>query len=143
MQKETSDLCDYIFDSEESILYIQMKDGAEMNLDNTKVHYELIKKITDNKPYVAMVDATFYFAIDRQTLEYTALKETIDKRVATAHYNCNDGNLLTAHFFNNYHKPGIPFKVFKLKEEAMEWIKSQMKDFLDKEEKIMRSMEEE
>jgi hypothetical protein len=116
------------FDENESLLHIRVLKDAEMNLKNTIAHYKLIGEITEGKNYLALVDATEYFSINSETLKYTSLPETIEKRIATAHYNPSFGNKLTMDFFRKKHKPDLPVNSFDTKEEAIEWLKVQWKN---------------
>ena len=114
------------YDAKESLLHIKVIEGAEMNIENTIEHYQAIEKITGGKKYLALVDASEYFTIDSDTLKFTALSTTIEKRIATAHYNAAFGNKLTMDFFRKVHKPRLPVDSFDTKEEAIVWLKSRL-----------------
>jgi hypothetical protein len=110
------------FNEAESILHIEMMPDAEINLEQVKAHYKLIKKITKGKPYVALIDASNYYRMEPEALKYSAEQNTLGNRVAAAHYNCTVANTLTVSFFKKQLKPSIPIGIFKSKEEALTWI---------------------
>lgn len=126
MKTIQTEIAELIFDEKESILYMQTIEGANMNIENTKKHYEAIKKITGNNPYGALNDATIHLTIDAESLLYTSLPETIGKRIATAHYHAPLSVKMTLDFFKkNYNLP-IPFESFKTKEAAVKWLKNEL-----------------
>jgi len=120
------------YDVDDSLLHIRMMKGAEMNIENTIEHYRTIERITGGKKYLALVDASEYFTIDSETLKYTSLPQTIEKRIATAHYQSALGNKLTMDFFRKFHKPPLPVNLFETKEEAIEWLKRQWNETMNK-----------
>jgi hypothetical protein len=128
MEKALTKIAELIFDIQESILYIKVIEGAEMNFENTRQHYDIIRSLTGNKAYGALIDATEYYSIDAETLRYTSLPETIDNRIASAHCNPHNANSLTANFFKTNHQPPIPFQIFKVKEEALHWLRIQIRN---------------
>lgn len=124
MTSITTDIAIMSFDEAESVLHIEMVYGAEMTLENTIEHYRIIKKLTKDREYIALINASEYFLIDKEALKYGALRENIGKRIASAHYNSNDANRLTLNFFKTQYKPNIPVGIFKSKADAMVWINS-------------------
>jgi hypothetical protein len=109
------------FDSEHSILHIQILENADMCLENAKNHYELIEELTQNTRYVAFVDSSIYFTTTPETMEYTSKKSTFKNRIGTVYYNSVMQNKLTTDFFVKVYKPDMLIKTFKTKEEAFEW----------------------
>jgi len=124
-----TEIAELVFDEKESILYIQTMEGATMTMESTKKYYEKIKKITDNKPYGAMIDATVHFSIDAESLHYTSLPETIGNRIASAHYRAPLSNRMTADFFKKNYDLKIPFESFKTKADALSWLKNELNQF--------------
>ncbi|MCW3075935.1 MAG: hypothetical protein JWO32_544 [Bacteroidetes bacterium] len=124
MKSVTTEIAIMNFDEAEAILHIEMVSGAEMTLENTIEHYRIIKRLTANKEYAALINAANYFAIDKEALKYGSLQNAIGKRTASAHYNISDANRLTVNFFKTQYKPQIPVGSFKSKAEALLWLKA-------------------
>lgn len=118
-----TDIAELRYKTDDIILNIKILEGAEMNLANTKRHYQLINELTRNKKHLALVDAINFFTITPEGLHYSSRPETVANRIATAHYNCSAVNKLTTNFFVNYYRPPIPIKIFDTKEEAIAWLK--------------------
>ncbi|MBI3510119.1 MAG: hypothetical protein HY064_05610 [Bacteroidetes bacterium] len=127
MNSTLTSVSELYFDEANSILHIRMLPGADMSMENTKKHYDVIHKLTGGKKYLALVDSHEYFTMDSDALQFTSQRETIANRIATAHYNSSFGNKLTIDFFRNVLKPHIPVQVFRSKQEAEEWLLSQLK----------------
>jgi hypothetical protein len=136
MKKIRTEIAELSFDERASTINIKMLEGAEMNLENTRKHYELIKKLTSDKPYLALVDATYFFTIDKPALKYTSLPGTINKRIATAYYNPILANSFTTEFFRKFYKPPLPTRSFKTKEEAKLWLKKEEKQITESEKAV-------
>jgi hypothetical protein len=124
MKEAFNDIAEFRFDEKDSILYIKMKEGAEMNLENTREHYALISRITGGKRYAAFVDCTNQYSIAPAVLKFSALPATIGNRVATVHFNPALANRMATNFFKSIHRPHIPIRVFTDREAAIAWLKS-------------------
>jgi hypothetical protein len=109
---------------EDSILSIKILEGAEMTFENTRAHYHIINKLTNNKRYLALVDAANFFTITPEALRHASLQEVVSNRIATAHYNSSTMNKLTTNFFATYYRPPIPIRIFDTKKEAVVWLRS-------------------
>lgn len=126
MKKAFTKIAELIFDEQESILHIRPLEGVDIDVKNTKEHYEHIKELTNNKPYGALIDASVHFSVDSEAMEFSSLPETIGNRIASAHYQAPLSNKLTAKVFKNRYKPKIHFQSFKTKEEAVLWLKEKL-----------------
>lgn len=111
------------FNEEERILHVKIKEYAEMNLENAKVHYQMINELVNHRPYLALVEASNYYSIDKEAWKYASLNEVVANRKAVAHYNPCLANRLTTSFFTKAYSSCMPVKVFKVKEEAEKWLK--------------------
>ena len=131
VKKAQTDIAELHYDPEESILYISIFEGAEMNLEVTKFHYKIIAELTENKPHAVLLDASVYFSVDKESMEFTSQAETMSKRIATAHFDPNIANDITVNFFKARFKPPGPVKIFKTKPEALLWLKEQISTYFE------------
>jgi len=122
-------IAEICFDESESILHIKVLEGAEMNLLNTQRHYQEINNLVGKKKYLALVDASNYFTMEKAAWEYASLKEIISNRIAVAHYNSSVANKLATKVFKAAYKTSMPVEVFQSKETALEWLISFRKSF--------------
>jgi hypothetical protein len=118
-----TDIAELRFKRSELILDLKILEGAEMNLENTKRHFKIINELTENKKYMAAVDATNFFTVTPEGLHYSSQRAAISNRVASAHYNSSSVNKLTTNFFATYYRPPIPLKIFDTRKEAIAWLK--------------------
>lgn len=128
-KKAISPVADLFYDRYNGILFIKVFEDVEMTSEGIIKHYEIIKELTQNRPYAALIDAEYYFTIDNDTLKLSASPEVFGNRIATAHYSYNLANRLTTHFFKNNIKPPIPIEYFKTKRDALSWIKKRIAEF--------------
>lgn len=128
-KKATSPLADLLFDSKTSILFIKVYEDVEMTEGEILKHYDVIKELTQNKHYVALIDAEHFFPISNEALRLSAQPEVLGNRIATAYYSYSVANRLTTHFFKNNIKPAIPVEYFKTKAQALEWVITKISEF--------------
>lgn len=102
-----------------------MLEDAHMNLENTKVHYNVISDLTKGKKHLVLIDSTNYYTIDQESLKYAAKPGTAEGRVAAAHFTLNMANRLISNFFKLFYKSQIPIQTFNTKEEALRWLREQ------------------
>lgn len=124
MKTVTTPIAIITFDEPESILHIEVRKDAEMNLENTQMHYEQINELVANKKYTALVDSTNYFSVDKEAWQYASLLKIVSNRLAVAHYNSCDANILTTSFFKKAYHTAMPVEIFNTKKEALDWLKN-------------------
>jgi hypothetical protein len=112
------------FNEEENILHIILREDADMNVENTREHYEKINALVGDKMYLALVDATNYYRVEKESWEYASSTEVISNRIAIAHYNSSAANTITTSFFKKMYNVSMPLQIFDTKEEALEWLRS-------------------
>lgn len=112
------------FNKEESILFIKLIEGAEMSLENAKAHYEKINALVGGAQYLALVDASNYYTIERNAWAYASQKEVYSNRRAVAHFNSSTANKLTTSFFKTAYDAAMPMQIFDTRKEALKWLKS-------------------
>jgi hypothetical protein len=120
-----TDIAELFFDASDSVLHIKLIEGAKINLKNCSEHFKLIRKITKNKKYVSLIDATDFFTIEKEALRLCAGKTKVNV-IAASYYTANLANKLTANFFIAFYKPAIPVSLFKSKSEALAWLQQKM-----------------
>jgi hypothetical protein len=127
MKLAYTDIAELRHSEKESILRIKVLEGAEMTLENTRKHYQIISKLTDNKKYLALVDASNFFTVTPEALRHSSLPEVVSNRLASAHFNSSTMNKLTTNFFATYYRPPIPIRIFDTENEALAWLLSMYK----------------
>lgn len=127
METALTEIAEVHYYRTEAIVDIKILEGVEMTLENIRQHYHVIKNMTSNEPYAALIDASNNYSIGPETLHYTSLAETIGGRVATAHYNVSHSNTFTLNAFRYNYRPPVQIKLFGNKEEALEWLKQKVK----------------
>jgi hypothetical protein len=117
-------LANISYNETEHILHIKIQEDAEMNLENTKIHYKKINDLVGDHSYLALVEASNYCSVEKEAWQYSSLRKIVLNRKATAHYNSCFANKLTTSFFKTTFKTTTPVQIFNTKEDALEWLKS-------------------
>lgn len=117
-------IAEIAFNENENILNIKVHENAVMDLVNTQIHYEKINELVANKQYLALVDSSNYYSIEKDAWEYASLLKIVSNRKAVAHYNSCVANIITTSFFKAAYNTTMPVQIFDTKEEAIEWLKS-------------------
>ncbi|MCW3075960.1 MAG: hypothetical protein JWO32_569 [Bacteroidetes bacterium] len=112
------------FEENESILHIKIRENAEMNLENAKAHYSTINELVKNKKYLALVESSEYFTMEKEAWQFASGKNIISNRVAVAHYNSSLANRLNVSYYKSKLSTAMPLQIFKTKQEALHWLKS-------------------
>jgi len=111
------------FDEKERILHVNVLENAEMSLENAQEHYNQIKNLVGDLKYLALVNSSRYYTIQKEAWEYASTKEIVANRVAVAHYESLVSNKLTANFFKATYQTAMPFRIFESREEALSWLR--------------------
>lgn len=130
METLITDIAEIFFDEETSILHVKILEDVHMDIEKTMNHCRIVQRITKGEKYMALVDATNYFTTDEDALKYLALPETTVGRVAMAFHSLNLANRLTIHFFRLLYKPNFTIHLFRMHDDAMEWLKSEQHNSL-------------
>lgn len=117
-------IADINFNETERILHIKINEHAEMNLENTKIHYKKINDLVGNKKYLALVEASNYYTVEKKAWKYASLKKVVSNRKAVAHYNSCFANRLTTSFCKTAYNTSMPLQIFNTRKDAMKWLKS-------------------
>lgn len=124
MKKDNTPVAELSYDEAERILHIKLHDGARMDMENTRVHYDKINKLVAGKDYLALVDATNHYTVEKDAWYYASQKEIIANRKAIAHYNSSAANKLTTSVFKSLYNTSMPLQIFETKEQALKWLKT-------------------
>lgn len=123
--KSTKDkISEFTYDEKESLLHVKIFKNANISLDNVVEHYEEVRKLTNDKKYVALVDTSNYFKVEPEAFMHSSLETSNVNRIATAFYNPSIANRVTINFFKRFFKPAIPVEMFDSMEEALAWLEN-------------------
>ena len=109
---------------EDGILRIRMIEGASVEVDDIKLQYETIKRLTDKKRLAFLLDARANFTTSKAAHEYL-VQQSAD-RIATAVITSNSISKAIVNTYITVFKPASPYKMFTNEEAAIKWLKEQM-----------------
>lgn len=109
-----------------NIIYLRMKDGAEVNLENTIEQFKAQAELTKNDYYGVLVDGRNYVIMDKESRKYMAT-HMAPKRVATALLTQhNIAMRLLANIYMKIDKPTVETRLFGEEAEAVKWLNARL-----------------
>lgn len=110
---------------DDGILRIRINEGAELTLAQAKLQLETIKRLCGNSKVPILVDARANYTITKEAQEFSSQQEAI--RIATAVLSANQFTKVSLNFYLSIFKPATPYRLFSNEEEAIAWLKDQVR----------------
>jgi hypothetical protein len=112
-----------VLEIKEDIIYIIIKENADIDSQAIIEAVEARKKLQENKPFLAFVDNREMWQLTKEANDYSVSKEVGELSIAMA--VLSDSSLprrLIANFFIRINKSHCPTKLFNSEEKAIEWL---------------------
>ncbi len=110
----------------EGILVATINDDIELTLQDILDHREIAARLTRNEPHCVLAIAGERTQATQEAREYAANNVPIG-RIAEAVVIKSLTVRILGNFYLQFHKPGVPTKMFDDRYEAMTWLKLQLK----------------
>jgi hypothetical protein len=111
-----------IWMDDEKIMHFKIKEGAAIDLQEVKIHFNVYRKLVNPKHKVLhLFESGEFFKFDIDAMQYVA-KHAHHFFIASAIVHNSLAIRLLFHFVNNFIKQPLPFKMFNTREEALEWL---------------------
>jgi hypothetical protein len=108
------------------ILVVTINDDVELTLQDIIEHREIAVRLTKSEPHCVLAIAGERTQATSEARQYAA--ENIPKgRIAEAVVLKSLTVRILGNFYLQFHKPGVPTKMFDDRYEAMTWLKAQLK----------------
>jgi len=105
------------------ILYMGVKDDADLDLDAIMEAVEARKKIQNGTKMLALVDNRKTWQISKEANEYSLQKEVGDLSIAMAILSGSSlPTRLIGNFFIKFNKLHCPTKMFSSEDKALAWL---------------------
>lgn len=124
MQAVTTRTVQMYLDEKNEILFITVLPDAEFTLENTRHDREVSLRLTVSKKVKVLIDGNCNFSSTTEGLAYAASPDANSNRKAVAFVSDSLASSMIANFFKNFNKPGLPYSIFKTREEALSWLKT-------------------
>lgn len=109
------------------ILVVTINDDIELSLQDIIEHREIAARLTQSKPHSVLAIAGERTQASSEAREYAASNIPVG-RVAEAVVIRSLTVRILGNFYLQFHKPGVPTKMFDDRYEAMRWLELQMKN---------------
>ncbi|MEI6489064.1 MAG: hypothetical protein WCP52_08885 [Bacteroidota bacterium] len=118
--------CTYEFIN--SILFVTLKEDAELTVDIIKKEIEIIEKIVGEAEYAVFIDITKNLAIPPEVRKQVANYKPSNIKGAALLSDMNLATQLLVNFYIKFDKPKVPNKIFKDRDEAIAWLRLKLYD---------------
>lgn len=122
---KTSTKCATFSIIEAGILRIELLENSEIDLDESKLMQQASLKITENKKFVALVDARARLVVTKESREWGSTPEAQINMLAQAILVNSIANKLVGNFIIQFHKPAAKTRLFSDEASALKWLKEQ------------------
>ena len=116
----------------DSIIRITPKLDVDLEVEDVKEMREMLVRLSKGNKYCVLLDATERFNVSADARALIAGKEFSFDRIATAFIITSLANMLVGNFFIKVNKPYTPTKIFSSEENALSWLKSEVKKVNDR-----------
>lgn len=107
----------------DGIIYIKIDDDVEVDLEDSKEHYEIVKKIFNRVPGYVITESGTNSTVTKEVREFVQSIPVVSKAEAVVVNSL--AQRLVINFMIKFHKPGKKIKVFNNVKAAVEWLKKQ------------------
>lgn len=115
-----------IVEYEQNIIYLRMKEGAEVNLENTLEQYAAQQQLTKDDYYGVLVDGRNFVIMDKESRKYMSTYFN-PKRLATALLTQhNIAMQLLANVYMRIDRTAIETRMFDNEQKAVKWLREKL-----------------
>ena len=113
--------------SGDGILIVTIKDDLELTVDDIIDHRAIAKRMVGVQPHCVLAIAGERTQATEEARVYAA-GNTPEGRVAEAVIIRSRSVRLLGNFFLKFNKPGVPTKLFEDYEDAMQWLRTKLRN---------------
>ncbi|HXD92974.1 MAG TPA: hypothetical protein VNX01_07145 [Bacteroidia bacterium] len=107
---------------ENGILHFKMTKGIHLDYEDAIDNAIVIKKLTDNRPTLKLVDARSDWTIDKKAQKFIRSNEVKERTIARAVLKSSVLSTILSNFFSKLNKPKVPTQIFTDYSEAYKWL---------------------
>lgn len=105
------------------IVYIKIDDHAEVQLEDSKIQYEVLKSYFDGTRFRVLVDPGSYTSVTKEAREFSSLPETNAITAATAVIVKSLAQRIIMNFVINFFRgQSTKIRMFDSKKKAVKWL---------------------
>lgn len=112
----------------EGFLHLKLKEGAEIDLEEVEIHFDIYRKLGCQKhKALHLFEGGTFFTFDSKAMKYVT-RHGHDYFIASAVVNNSIAIRLLFNFFNKFFNnstdKAFQFKMFNTRGQALEWLRS-------------------
>ena len=113
--------------SDDRILYITLMEDAEIEIADSKEMQKVSLELTGGEKFVAFIDGRAKINVSKEAREWGSTAEAQQNMIAQAIWINSIANKLVGNFIIQFHKPVAKTRLFSDPDEALVWLKEQLK----------------
>lgn len=113
--------------SNEAYMEYCIKEGVSIDVPDILEGKRLVTEAFPGVKFYVMAEGINFFTLTPEARKLCATAEYSDNTIAIAFYTTNVSILLLGEMYNKINKPVVPTKIFNNRDNALEWLKEQMK----------------
>ena len=107
----------------DGIIYIKINDDVEVDVEDSKEHYEIVKRVFKGVPGYVITESGVNSTVTKEVREFVHSLPVISKAEVIIVNSL--AQRIMSNFIIKFHAPGRKIKVFTSLDAAVEWIKKQ------------------
>ncbi|MBK9285685.1 MAG: STAS/SEC14 domain-containing protein [Sphingobacteriaceae bacterium] len=127
MKRETSNS---ILEYADHILYVRIKEGAELTIESMKEQYEAQYELVKNDKYSVLIDGKNNVIVPIEARAFMAEHNPPNRKATAIVSNKNLATLILANFYIKVNKPKVSTKLFQDELKAKHWLKQKLQKAL-------------
>ena len=120
--KETRTTTARLVMGDDDILRIYINEGAVLDLEDARNHYESTQRLSGNRKILVLVYGNVNYRFTRSAQKFAATQA--HTRLATAIYTHKLSVRWMAWLYRLFFKPATPIRLFDSEEKALAWLKT-------------------
>jgi hypothetical protein len=109
-------------------MHIHIRAGAALKLEDAVEALDAMRKLGAGKKHPVLIDAGEFASVDKEVRIFSASEEANVYTLADAIAYNSFAQKLIADFYVKHNEPEVPTKVFSKKPEAIQWLKTFLKN---------------
>jgi len=114
----------HLWKGEGGFIHVKHKRNVKIRLDVLKEAFDVLKKLSNNRPTGVIIDLTGIHSMDKASRDYCGLESHKSFTTVVVLLISNKFSAVIADFFMGFNKPKYPTKLFTDIREGRKWLKT-------------------
>lgn len=107
----------------DGIVHVMYISNSDIDIKDKKEHHEAFQKLTGGVKHPFLIKAGTNVTFTKEARDYGSKMEPLQPFLSFAIVANTTAYRLLANFYFQFHKPAMPYKVFRNEQDALKWLK--------------------